>query len=109
MSKSNLENTGLPTDSIQKIQHIFSHYPEIKKVYLYGSRAKGNFQAGSDIDLSIISDDFSYTQLIKLEIELDDLLLPYKLDINLFKNIENRELTAHIKRCGIVFYLANYL
>lgn len=104
MSKNNLENTGLPADSIQKIQHIFSHYPEIKKVYLYGSRAKGTFQAGSDIDLSIISDNFTYAQLVKLEIELDDLLLPYKVDINLFKNIENPELIAHIKRCGIIFY-----
>ncbi len=99
-----LDRTGLSSHSIKKIQHVFSHYPEIKKVYLYGSRAKGNYQTGSDIDLSIISDNFNYTQLIKLEMELDDLLLPHKLDINLFKNIKNTELTAHIKRCGIIFY-----
>lgn len=101
---SRLSTTGLPADAIKKIQRIFSEYPEIDQVSLYGSRAKGNFHSGSDIDLTIMSKTLDYSQLIKIENELDDLLLPYKIDLSIFRKIVNSDLVDHIQRVGIKIY-----
>ena len=45
---------GLDTDTIRNIKDCFAKIPQIQKVLLYGSRAKGNYKNGSDIDLTLI-------------------------------------------------------
>jgi len=95
---------GLPSKTIQKIHGVFKSYPEIKQVCIYGSRAKGNYHPGSDIDLVIMDDLIKDSRLNKLEIDLDDLLLPYKLDLTVFQKIQNQDLIDHINRVGILFY-----
>lgn len=99
-----LTKTGISLEAIQKIHSVLLEYPEIKKVILYGSRALGTFKNGSDIDLAIDSSELSLTTLLKIENELDDLLLPYKIDLSIMQKIENHELIEHIKRVGICFY-----
>lgn len=69
---------------------------------IYGSRAKGNFLYNSDIDLSLLG-AISYNDLLKIEMQLDDLLLPYKIDLSVFEKIENEDLKEHIRRVGKVF------
>jgi len=103
MSNS-LEISGLSSETINKIQQVFSRYSNIDLVRLYGSRAKGNFRHGSDIDLTIMGDGISFSQLLRVEVELDDLLLPYKIDLSLFRKLENKDLVDHIQRVGIDFY-----
>ncbi|MBS0626813.1 MAG: nucleotidyltransferase domain-containing protein, partial [Verrucomicrobia bacterium] len=44
---------GLNELTIQKITDVFTKFPSIEKVVLYGSRAKGNYKNGSDIDLCL--------------------------------------------------------
>jgi len=95
---------GLPESAIAKIITLFSAVPEIEQVILYGSRAKGNFQNGSDIDLVINGEMVSHSQLLSLENRLDDLLLPYSIDLSLLHQISNLDLLAHIQRVGIVLY-----
>jgi len=102
--QSNLDNTGLSAKTIGKINGVFSRYPSIEKAILYGSRAKGTFRNGSDIDLTLKGDDLTHRELSKIEIELDDLLLPYKIDLSLFRQIDNLNLIGHIERVGVVFY-----
>ena len=97
-------NFGLKEATITAIQNIFAEHLKIQKAILYGSRAKGNFRDGSDIDLSLVGDDLDLTELLKIENELDDLLLPYKIDLSLFHRIENQDLIDHINRIGIVFF-----
>ena len=99
-----LESSGLPSETIKKIQQIFECCLNIDIVCLYGSRAKGNYRHGSDIDLTIMGEKLSSSQLLKVEIELDDLLLPYKIDLSLFRKIQNKDLVDHIQRVGIDFY-----
>ncbi len=99
-----LSNTGLPGNAIEKIRHIFSRYPEIERAYLYGSRAKGNFQSGSDIDLTIVGEELGTSRMLSIETELDNLLLPWKIDLCRYHAIENPDLIEHIKRVGIKFY-----
>lgn len=94
---------GLSADDIALYQSVFTQYPQIKQVILYGSRAKGTYRASSDIDLTIIG-DLDWPTFIRLESELDDLLLPYQVDLSLYAQIDNPELIEHIQRVGKVFY-----
>lgn len=94
---------GLPVTSIEKMSMLFAEYPQIKQVILYGSRAKGNYRPGSDIDLTIIG-SLNSEELLSLENELDDLLLPQTIDISLYSKIDNEALKDHIQRIGLIFY-----
>ena len=95
--------SGLDLSVIEKIRGVFAGYPQIERVLLYGSRAKGNYRAGSDIDLTLIGEQLSMSHLMQIENELDELLLPYKIDLSLLHKIESRELIDHIERVGVVF------
>ena len=86
---------GLDHKTIEKISGVLSSYAKIERVLIYGSRAKGDFSNGSDIDFS---------ELTKLATQLDDLMLPYKIDISLYHQISNPDLIDHIERVGLVFY-----
>lgn len=78
--------------------------PEVEKVNLYGSRAKGTYRGGSDIDLTIVGDALSHAQVSAIAHELDELLLPYKIDLSLLRSIEDQALLEHIRRVGVVFF-----
>jgi len=95
---------GLSNTQHQQINFIFSKYPEIESVIIYGSRAKGTHKPYSDLDLTILGENINLTILQKIELELDDLMLPYKFDISVFSTIENKELLEHISRIGKEFY-----
>jgi len=79
-------------------------YPQISEVIFFGSRAKGNYKIGSDIDLTIFSDEMDLQTLHKIELELDDLLLPYKVDLSIYNDLKSEDLKEHIKRVGIIFF-----
>ncbi len=99
---------GLSSETIKKLHDVFQLYPDIEQVLLYGSRAKGNYHPGSDIDFAMIGEKIDYSQLLKIDCDLDDLLLPYKIDICLYCQIKNPDLIDHIKRVGIVFYTKTF-
>lgn len=96
---------GLGIETIEKINSVFAKFPEIEKVIIYGSRAKGNYKKGSDIDLTLLGENIDLSLINKIEIQIDELLLPYTLDISIFNQIDNDELLKHIKRVGNPFYL----
>ena len=95
---------GLKPETIAQINQIFAEHPEISRAILYGSRAKGNYRNGSDIDLTLISDRLNHRQLLQIQNQIDDLLLPYFIDLSIFSTIDNLPLIEHIDRVGITFY-----
>lgn len=95
---------GLKQDTINQINQIFSTYPEISKAIIYGSRAKGNYKPGSDIDLTLVGDNINHHQLLEILNKIDDLLLPYFFDLSIFNSLNNPNLIEHIERVGITFY-----
>ena len=99
-----MTDLGLHKTDIAAINSVFQNYSQIESVILYGSRAKNTFRDGSDIDLTIVGEKVTLNKLFEIEQDLDDLLLPWKIDLSLFHQIENEELIDHIKRIGIVFY-----
>ncbi|MBU4305061.1 MAG: nucleotidyltransferase domain-containing protein [Candidatus Omnitrophica bacterium] len=95
---------GLKEIAIEKICAVFTKYPQVEKAVLYGSRAKGNYKNGSDIDLTLQGKDLTLDIMCKIANDLDGLLLPYTIDLSIFDQISNPELIEHIQRAGIVFY-----
>ena len=83
-------NHGLSAHTVERIVAVLAHYPEIDKAVLYGSRAKGNYRNGSDIDLTLFGNGLNFSLLTRLDNELDDLLLPYKFDLSFFATTANR-------------------
>ena len=95
---------GLSEETLARIVDVLRAYPSVRKAILYGSRAKGNFKHGSDIDITLIGNEINLTILGKIEWELDDLLLPYTFDLSIFHHIDSKELIEHINRIGKVIY-----
>ena len=95
---------GLTETTVKKICAVFARFPEIGKAVLYGSRAKGNFKTGSDIDLMLYGESIVPDQLSAITSALDDLLLPYTIDLSVFDDLSHAKLREHIERVGVVFY-----
>lgn len=100
-------NHGLNTTTVNKIQTVFLHHPEIEKAVLYGSRAKGNYTTGSDIDLTLMGEALTADMQYEIFSELDELLLPYSIDLSLYAQLDHRALRQHIERVGVVLYARN--
>lgn len=97
---------GLSEKDIQSIQDTLRKFPKVSEAIIYGSRAKGNYRPGSDIDLTLKGNDLSHHDLLNIELALDDLLLPYKMDVSLHHQLDNPQLLNHIARVGKPFYKA---
>ncbi|MBI5592217.1 MAG: nucleotidyltransferase domain-containing protein [Deltaproteobacteria bacterium] len=96
---------GLKEDTIEKIRTVFSRFTQVKKAVLYGSRARGNYKNGSDIDLTLYGgNDLTLDVMYRIINELDDQHLPYTIDLSIVKQITDPDVLDHIQRVGIMFY-----
>lgn len=91
---------GLDSDTINKIRQVISSHSEVSDAFVYGSRAKGNYKPGSDIDMTLKGDQLSVSILNGIERELDELNLPYSIDLSIYTHLDNHELIDHINRVG---------
>ncbi|PCJ18795.1 MAG: hypothetical protein COB02_10200 [Candidatus Cloacimonadota bacterium] len=98
---------GLNQSLIDDLITIFSNFQQIDKVVLYGSRAKGNYRKGSDIDLSFFGETLNLNAIFKIQDKIEDLDSPYLFDLSIFHQIDNPDLIDHIKRIGIEVYNAD--
>ncbi|KWW41671.1 MAG: type I restriction enzyme, S subunit [bacterium F083] len=83
---------------------VFASNEHIKRVILYGSRAKGNYKLFSDVDITLEGPELTLTDLNHLSLAIDDLLLPYQFDISIFHTLKNHDLIDHIQRIGITIF-----
>ena len=95
---------GLSAEQNSVLFDAFRQFPEIKTVVLYGSRAKGRHRPNSDIDLCIRDSSITLSRLLHLEGLIDDLLLPWSVDLANYETIDNPSLREHIDRAGITIY-----
>lgn len=96
---------GLPPSAIQKICAVLHRYPQVEQAILYGSRVKGNYKNGSDIDLTLRGgEDLTLNVIYKILNDLDDSFLPYTIDLSIFNNISDPDVIEHIQRVGVTFY-----
>ena len=97
-------NHGLSEPAEERIRGVLAHFPEVEKAVLYGSRAEGTHRPGSDIDLTLYGSGLGQSLLARIDEELDDLLLPYQMDLSLFASLTHPALLNHIRRVGVVLY-----
>jgi predicted nucleotidyltransferase len=95
---------GLPPDATAPILALLAEPPAIERVVLYGSRALGRQRPGSDIDLCLEAPEMGLAELLVLGAQLDDLLLPWRIDLQLRHLIRHPGLLEHIDRVGITLH-----
>lgn len=98
-------NFGISAKSARLIQQVLAEYETIEQVRIFGSRAKGNYQKGSDIDLAIYGKNLQKQTALNLSAQLnEDTPIPYFVDVLAPKFLDNPALIDHIRRVGVVFY-----
>jgi len=95
---------GIPTEDLRAILKVFESEQQVQEVILFGSRAKGCFSEGSDIDLALKGNNLTLNNLLNLSTALDELFLPYKFDLVIFDRIQEPQLTDHLERVGILIF-----
>lgn len=95
---------GLSPRVLELIRGVLDRHPGIDRAIVYGSRAKGDYRTGSDIDLTLDAPQLTFSELLRIDSELDDLMLPYSFDLSLLKQIETPGLLGHIARVGKPFW-----
>jgi predicted nucleotidyltransferase len=90
----------LPPRALDLIRAVLARHPAVTGAILFGSRAKGTAQPGSDIDLALegIADPL---QAEAIASELEELPLPYRFDVKALAAIRHRPLLEHIERVGV--------
>ena len=104
---NNRNKCGLEQLEINQIISILEKNSKIEKVVLFGSRAKGNFHNGSDVDLLLIGKKLELNDILNASIEIDNLSLPYKFDFVIYDRIKEEALLEHINRVGIKLFERN--
>jgi predicted nucleotidyltransferase len=95
---------GLDENTVHKLQSVFAQHHEVEEVIIYGSRAMGTHKPGSDIDLAVKGAHASFPLLQTIRQEIDDLFLPFTVDLSSYDQITHYNLLDHISRVGQVFY-----
>jgi predicted nucleotidyltransferase len=95
---------GLSERDMRTITGILRKYPDVRQVCLFGSRAKGTFHAGSDIDLAIMNTGVLESTIRRLQSDFEESSLPWFVDVVDFPSLEHEGLKDHIRRMGVVVY-----
>lgn len=96
---------GLSAFDLKYIINTIKKFNEIDKATIFGSRAKGNFKHGSDIDIAIYGEKVTFDILSEVHSLLEDEShMPYLFDIVDFTHSKHKELKEHIERAGKVIY-----
>lgn len=96
------EKYGLLESDINNVISTLLKNQNIHKIVLFGSRAKGTFKDGSDVDIALKGADLKLVDIINVSLEIDKLFLPYKFDFVIYDRIKEKTLIEHIDRVGIV-------
>ncbi|MDZ4708971.1 MAG: nucleotidyltransferase domain-containing protein [Saprospiraceae bacterium] len=100
-----MNSFGITKKSYKLLLDLFLNHPQIEQVILYGSRAKGNFKKGSDIDLAIKGKDCNAEIATRVKSTINEVLpIPYKVDIVDYESLMIVELKQKIDEAGVVFY-----
>ncbi len=95
---------GLKDDQLEEIRGFAKKYPSIQEVIVYGSRAKGNYRPGSDVDLVLVGKEIKLADQLAFWNDLDDSYQPYFFDVAILHHIQNDSLLEHIERVGKKIY-----
>jgi len=95
---------GLLESDIIHVVSTLQQNRKIAKIVLFGSRAKGTYHAGSDVDIALFGDDLGLNDILDLSVEIEKLSMPYKFDLIIHSRIKEITLLDHIKRVGMILF-----
>ena len=99
-----LNEYGLSVRDMEEIYRILKAHPEIALVHIFGSRAKGNYHSGSDIDLAIMNHGVDAQVIDRVLLELSESSFPLLVDLVDYNALSQPAFKDHIQRVGKVFY-----
>ncbi len=94
---------SLPQRILERLRSVFVQYPELTAVRLFGSYATGKATSRSDIDLATVGITDRH-RLGRLALDLEDLPIPQKCDVQAYESISYEPLKRHITERGVVIY-----
>jgi len=95
---------GLPDKTIKSLKAVIAAFPEVEEAVIFGSRATGTHKPGSDIDMALKGKKINQKHLGRIETEIDALMLPFKVDLLRYDDVEHVKLRAHIDQEGAIFH-----
>jgi uncharacterized protein len=96
---------GLKERDLEDIISILQQQPQVESAVIFGSRAKGNYKNGSDVDIALRGDLVNLQVISQISYLLnEETFMPYKFDIVNYNSIQNNDLVKHIDSIGIPFY-----
>ena len=90
---------GIPESSASQLLNLLTSPAQLDAIWLFGSRAMGRHQPGSDIDLCLEAPQFGHSDLLRLMHAVDELCLPWRVDLLLQHQLD-AEVRAHVQRVG---------
>lgn len=98
---------GLKDKYISELTDILRRIPDIERVVLYGSRARGDYYYGSDIDICLYGDKITDRDLTHISTMLYDSRIPYFFDVVVSSRLRNEAFIRDIQRDGVEIYNAS--
>jgi predicted nucleotidyltransferase len=95
---------GLNENILGQITAALAQFPQVERAVLFGSRAKGTYRPGSDIDLALVGDHLNWQILGSIEFAFDDLSLPHRFSLIMLNDRTDPDVAAHVGRVGIPLY-----
>jgi len=97
---------GLRQEDLAEIVMTLQKFSAIEEAIIFGSRAKGNYKKGSDVDIAVKGAGITHDVVLAISFALnEDSAMPYFFDIVHFEGISEKELSDHINRVGNCIYL----
>ncbi len=99
---------GLVESDLQNVVSVLIQFPEVELASVFGSRVKGNYKNGSDVDIALKGKQLSFMIVARINSILnEETSMPYRFDVLNYETITNNELKEHIDRVGLVIYNKN--
>ena len=90
---------NIPAQAQERLLAVLTAQPQVQCIWLFGSRAMGREQPGSDLDLCLEAPQLNHSDRLRLMNAVDDLCLPWRVDLVLRHELP-AELEAHVQRVG---------
>lgn len=95
---------GLSDDIIRLLRGVLRAHPEVERAVIYGSRARGDYSNGPDIDLTLMGTRLTDAVLHRIAMEMDDLPIPHTVDLSIRSCLRNPALIRDIDKQGVEFF-----
>ncbi len=96
---------GLQMQDLHEIIAVLKTFTAVEEAVIFGSRAKGNYKKGSDVDIAVKGKDLTHAVVATLSYRLnEESFLPYFFDVLQYEDLTEEVLVSHIDRVGKCIY-----